>query len=203
MYCSKCGAQLPDAAGFCTNCGAAQGGLPLVAAAAATLATAVTITPAMPSPYAGFWLRFVAFVIDEAILVLGVGILGLLAVVLVGFDSLRAAFEGLDNNKDRFPVELMLILGILALAGTLMWWLYHAWMESSPNQGTLGKMALGLVVTDTQGRRVTFARATGRFFARIVTGMIPLFFGYILAGVTEKKQALHDIIASCLVLRKS
>lgn len=189
--------QLADGAAFCASCGAAQASLPVAAAAAAPFA------PALPSPYAGFWLRVVAYIIDEAVLVLGLGILALIAVALVGVDSLRIAIEGLDKNEDRFPVELMLVLGILTVAGTLMWWLYHAWMESSSSQGTLGKMALGLIVTDLQGRRVSFARATGRFFARIITGMIPLGIGYILAGITEKKQALHDIIAGCLVLRKS
>jgi uncharacterized RDD family membrane protein YckC len=64
-------------------------------------------------------------------------------------------------------------------------------------------MALGLIVTDLYGNRITFARASGRFFAKIITGLIPLFIGYILAGITEKKQALHDMIASCLVLRKT
>jgi uncharacterized RDD family membrane protein YckC len=196
MFCSKCGTLLADGAAFCASCGAAQAAPPAPVAA-------VPLAPAVPSPYAGFWLRVVAYIIDEALLVLGVGILALLAVALVGVDSLRLAFEGLDKNEDRFPVELMLIFGILALAGTLMWWLYHAWMESSSSQGTLGKLALGLIVTDLQGRRLTFARATGRFFARIITGMIPLGIGYILAGITEKKQALHDIIAGCLVLRKS
>jgi uncharacterized RDD family membrane protein YckC len=58
-------------------------------------------------------------------------------------------------------------------------------------------------VTDLQGRRITFARASGRFFAKIITGLIPLGIGYIMAGFTEKKQALHDMIASCLVLRKT
>ncbi len=76
-------------------------------------------------------------------------------------------------------------------------------MESSSYQGTLGKMALGLIVTDLQGRRVTFGRASGRFFAKIITGLIPFALGYIMAGFTEKKQALHDMIASCLVLRKN
>jgi uncharacterized RDD family membrane protein YckC len=76
-------------------------------------------------------------------------------------------------------------------------------MESSVHQGTLGKMALGLTVTDMQGRRVSFGRATGRYFAKMITGMIPLAIGYIMAGFTEKKQALHDMIASCLVLRKT
>jgi uncharacterized RDD family membrane protein YckC len=76
-------------------------------------------------------------------------------------------------------------------------------MESSPYQGTLGKMALGLIVTDLQGRPLSFARASGRFFGKIITGMIPFGIGYIMAGFTEKKQALHDMIAGCLVLRKT
>ena len=49
---------------------------------------------------------------------------------------------------------------------------------------------------------MTFGRASGRFFAKIITGLIPFFIGYIMAGFTEKKQALHDMIASCLVLKK-
>ena len=64
-------------------------------------------------------------------------------------------------------------------------------------------MALGLTVTDMRGRRVTFGRASGRFFAKMITGLIPLCIGYIMAGFTEKKQALHDMIASCLVLKKN
>ncbi len=82
-------------------------------------------------------------------------------------------------------------------------WLYHAFLESSEWQATAGKKALGLVVTDLGGARISFARASGRHFAKLITGLIPLGVGYILAGVTEKKQALHDMIAGCLVLRKS
>jgi uncharacterized RDD family membrane protein YckC len=91
---------------------------------------------------------------------------------------------------------------MLATISIVMMWLYYAWMESSRYQGTLGKMALGLIVTDLEGRPVTFARASGRYFAKIITGFIPLGIGYAMAGFTEKKQALHDIIAGCLVLRK-
>jgi uncharacterized RDD family membrane protein YckC len=76
-------------------------------------------------------------------------------------------------------------------------------MESSQYQGTFGKMALGLIVTDLEGRPLSFARASGRFFGKIITGMIPFGIGYIMAGFTEKKQALHDMIAGCLVLRKT
>jgi uncharacterized RDD family membrane protein YckC len=199
MFCSKCGTQLAEGAAFCASCGAAQASLPVAAAAAA----AVPAVPALPSPYAGFWLRLVGYIIDEAVLVLGVGILTLIAVALIGVETLRTTFEGLDKSEDHFPPELALMIGTFFLAACLMAWLYYAWMESSSTQGTLGKMALGLIVTDLEGRRVSFARATGRFLARFITSMIPLGIGYILAGITEKRQALHDIIAGCLVLRKS
>lgn len=79
-------------------------------------------------------------------------------------------------------------------------WIYEAVMESSSKQATLGKMALGLKVTDEQGRRISFVRATGRYFSKIISGMI-LCIGYIMAGFTARKQALHDMIAGTLVTR--
>jgi uncharacterized RDD family membrane protein YckC len=87
------------------------------------------------------------------------------------------------------------------LAVMIVGWLYYALMESSVNQATLGKMALGIKVTDLDGNRISFGRATGRYFGKIVSGMI-LYIGFIMAGFTEKKQALHDIMASCLVVNK-
>jgi uncharacterized RDD family membrane protein YckC len=80
-------------------------------------------------------------------------------------------------------------------------WLYYAYLESGERQATWGKQALGLYVTDLSGNRVTFGRASGRFFAKFVTGMT-MGIGYIMAGFTERRQALHDMIASCLVLRR-
>jgi uncharacterized RDD family membrane protein YckC len=80
-------------------------------------------------------------------------------------------------------------------------WLYHALMECSKNQGTLGKMALGLRVTDLDGRRINFGRATGRYFAKIISYMT-LMIGFIMAAFTSKKQALHDFVGGTLVLSK-
>jgi uncharacterized RDD family membrane protein YckC len=74
-------------------------------------------------------------------------------------------------------------------------------MESSKNQGTLGKMALGLRVTDMDGRRISFGRATGRYFAKWLS-TITLLIGYIMAAFTPKKQAMHDMIAGTLVLAR-
>ena len=102
----------------------------------------------------------------------------------------------------RFPQPRLGILFILIPVTIVATWLYFALMESSARQGTLGKMALGLFVTDLEGRRVSFGRATGRFFAKIITGLIPFFIGYIMAGFTAEEQALHDMIAGCLVLKK-
>jgi uncharacterized RDD family membrane protein YckC len=79
-------------------------------------------------------------------------------------------------------------------------WLYEAFMESSSYQATLGKMILGMKVTDLSGNRISFGRATGRHFAKWISGMI-LCIGYIMVGFTERKQGLHDLLAGTLVRR--
>ena len=94
---------------------------------------------------------------------------------------------------------------VLALAYTLQWvsvcvGLYYVAMTGRPLQATLGKMALSIRVTDLAGQRISFLRAIGRNLAKIISGAI-LLIGYIMAAFTERKQALHDIIAQCLVVR--
>jgi uncharacterized RDD family membrane protein YckC len=83
----------------------------------------------------------------------------------------------------------------------MMNWIYYAALESSSWQATLGKKILGLRVTDLAGNRISFARASGRFFGMILSSMI-LGIGFLMAGFTARKQALHDILAGCLVLRQ-
>jgi Tfp pilus assembly protein PilE len=79
-------------------------------------------------------------------------------------------------------------------------WLYFALMHSSARQATLGKMAFGIKVTDLAGERVSFLRATGRYFATWVSSIL-LAVGFLMAGLTARKQALHDMIAGTLVVR--
>jgi uncharacterized RDD family membrane protein YckC len=62
-------------------------------------------------------------------------------------------------------------------------------------------MAVGIVVTDMNGGRVSFGRATGRYFGKILSS-ITLFIGYLMQPFTERRQTLHDMLAACLVLRK-
>ncbi len=223
MYCTKCGAMVNESATFCTACGqsvtagpgvATPTSVPVPASIGASpyaqAPAAVTIPPSYPaaampvrSPYAGFWLRVVAYLIDMLILTAAFGVLFLIALAFVGIGFFQTAFRNAENPQDLLVPAVIAAIVILSVVSTAASWLYYAWMESSTHQGTLGKLALGLYVTDMQGRRISFGRASGRFFAKIITGLIPLGIGYILAGITQKKQALHDMIASCLVLIRS
>jgi uncharacterized RDD family membrane protein YckC len=90
-------------------------------------------------------------------------------------------------------------LGNASLLTTVVAWLYFAFCESSAWQGTLGKLALGIRVTDMQGRRISVPRALGRYPAKFLSAII-LFVGFMMAGWTQRKQALHDMICGTLVL---
>jgi uncharacterized RDD family membrane protein YckC len=96
-----------------------------------------------------------------------------------------------------FILNSVPVLGLLtSLIGR---WLYFALMESSPSQATLGKRAMGLNVTDGNGQRIGFGQATGRYFGGAIS-MILLYVGYMLAGWTARKQALHDLMADTCVV---
>lgn len=135
--------------------------------------------------YAGFWLRVVAYFI-YAIAVL---FCSLFAGVALGITMVAMGIEPTGEEP------------IWNLAGILVAWLYYALMESSSRQATLGKMALGLKVTDLDGYPISFARASGRFFGKFFSAFM-LCVGFMMAGFTQRKQALHDMIAGTLVIRK-
>jgi uncharacterized RDD family membrane protein YckC len=212
MHCSACGAQTAEGTAFCRSCGKPIIGYSVAPSTAVPYAgSAAGAIPGVAATggraYAGFWLRFVAHVIDSLITGAVVLIVIAIAVGFLGLEYFRALFQGMAPSVGQpnpvFPAMLVVSIMTLVVFSVIASWLYFAGMESSGNQGTLGKMALGLVVTDMNGQPISFARASGRFFSKIITGMIPLAIGYIMAGFTEKKQALHDMIASCLVLRKA
>jgi uncharacterized RDD family membrane protein YckC len=152
--------------------------------------------------YAGFWLRFVAYIIDDLVLSFAAFLISLPFIGGIVFSAIGISES--SEFDDKMAMGIAGIIGLvfgLILVIVIMGWLYFAFMESSKNQGTLGKLALGLKVSDLEGNRISFGRATGRFFGKILSGMI-LYIGYILAGLTEKKQALHDMLAGCLVVKK-
>ncbi|HVB57476.1 MAG TPA: RDD family protein [Candidatus Acidoferrales bacterium] len=145
--------------------------------------------------YAGFWLRLVAYIIDSFLL--GIVLGNLLLRPLMGRPGGIPADNPWILFTDTSPrITALLLLFLMAN------WVYFALMESSPWRATLGKRILGLEVTDLAGNRISFARASGRFFAKILSSMTFLV-GFVMAGFTAKKQALHDMLASCLVTRKT
>jgi len=162
------------------------------------------ITYATNVTYAGFWLRLVAHLIDGVIL--GIAILVLIVPLFFLMGGV-ALFSSISREAGERPDPAQLgaifsLVAVLAGVSVLGQWLYFAYLESGEKQATWGKQILGLYVTDLAGNHISFGRASGRFFAKIITGLIPLGIGYIMAGFTERKQALHDMIASCLVLRR-
>jgi uncharacterized RDD family membrane protein YckC len=216
VYCSKCGTTIPDTALYCAKCGQPTQATPLATTsmmsnAAAPLAAGIPLAATSHMPayeirpvYAGFWLRFVAYVLD--VVILGVFIVPILLglAMLLGVGSAIAALprHG-DDFANGFPPVFGLFISLFALVLVVGTWLYHALLESSEWQATAGKKIVGIVVTDMAAARVSFGRATARHFAKLITGLIPLGIGYIMAGFTEKRQAIHDMLANCLVLRKS
>lgn len=200
MYCSKCGAQMADGTTFCSACGQA-----FSTGATATRPPIMDVPPAAYAPrvqYGGFWLRFVAFLIDNVVMTVAIVLICIPLIFLTGLGALISEIHPEEEMNDAGFWLIMGIVFLLVTVGLGVTWLYHALMECSEWQATIGKKAMGLVVTDTTGRRVSFGRATGRHFGKIVTNMVPLMIGYIMAGFTEKKQALHDMISGCLILRR-
>ena len=197
MYCSKCGALMADGATFCSACGQA---FSTAVAVARHMNVQVAGVPRVE--YGGFWLRFLAYLVDGAVILIGVCVVAIPLFFLTGFGAFLSQIHPGEDWNETGPWLIAAAVFFFATVSLVVTWLYHALMESSEWQATVGKKVLGLVVTDTDGRRVSFWRATGRHFGKILTNMVPLFIGYIMAGFTEKKQALHDMIAGCLILRR-
>ncbi len=163
------------------------------AAGVAAQRPALAATPLAPAfEYASFWRRAGAMLIDTAIF----GIPYLVAAALLG------ALAGLLAGKaEEETLSSILAIGncLMQILGLAIFWLYYALLESSPWQATLGKRALSIIVTDLEGNRISFGRATGRHWAKLLSGLLA-GIGYLMPLFSEKKQALHDSLAGCLVL---
>ena len=162
MFCPRCGRENDNTANYCQGCGNA---LHVSSVKPAGIPSTTIVE------YATFGQRFVAILIDFAILSVATG-------------SVVAATLGMGVT-----------LGFLAP------WLYEAFMMSSEWQATVGKRFMSIIVTDMDGKRLSFARATGRHFAKYISVFL-LGIGFIIAAFTAKRQALHDMIAETLVVKR-
>ncbi len=139
--------------------------------------------------YGGFWQRFGAALIDGVILIIPDLIL---KTIIGGEDIFTAMIHHNPVSGGGWTYQI---------STTLIGWLYFALMESSNSQATIGKMALGLKVTDLDGQRISFGKATGRHFGKLVSTII-IFFGYFMMLWDERNQTLHDKMAGTLVVVK-
>lgn len=131
--------------------------------------------------YAGFWLRLGAYVIDFVILFIPILVL-------------RNLFIENPNQSDGLNViDQIINLGT--------WWIYYATCESSSIQGSLGKKIVGIKVVNLDGTKVSFLKATGRYWSMLIS-MVILGLGIIMIGFDTKKQGLHDKITNCLVVKR-
>lgn len=132
--------------------------------------------------YGGFFRRLVARMVDGFLTVLTGAVSSLLFLELLGI-----------HVSSGPPLAFFPYLFVLVL-------LYHAFLESSSYQASLGKLLLGLKVTDLEGQRISFSRALWRaFFYQLHA---PFLIGLLLPAFTPRKQALHDFAAGTLVVRR-
>jgi uncharacterized RDD family membrane protein YckC len=200
VSCESCSAQLPDGASFCAQCGHSVSVAQLGPVRVPPSSSPPEEIPARPSSvaapahllYAGFWLRAVAFFMDTLILSF-----------LFTFVDFISPFPLIILPEPSTPFSMLSTPftweGFLCLF--VMMWLYYALFEASAWQATPGKRVMRLYVTDLNGHPVTFRRASLRCIGRWIS-QLTFLVGYLLAGFTERKQALHDLIAGCLVLRR-
>jgi uncharacterized RDD family membrane protein YckC len=199
MFCPKCGKETDALGKFCQWCGT-----DIVTDPATPLATPEEDEVTDASVYAGLGRRIVAFIVDFILILL----FDAVAVAVLGL------FRGLQNlyffAVQHAPVESITTEGtsaalfgsIIASYGVILIvipWLYYAGFESSKSQATPGKLLMRIVVTDLDGNKASFARVTLRHFAKIISTLI-IFLGFLMIGLTRKRQGLHDKIAGCLVL---
>ncbi|OOG46338.1 transporter [Rhodanobacter sp. C06] len=155
-------------------------------------------TAAALEDHAGFWKRVAAYILDLILLTIVFKVIGTffgasaaeeaMKQEMLSGTSLMQAYQHFYSSM--WPYNLLT---------TVLTWLYFAFCESSAWQATVGKLALGVRVTNLQGARISFLRATGRFFAKYLSVLI-MFIGFIMVAFTRRKQGLHDMIASTLVL---
>lgn len=146
------------------------------------------------TPYAGFWRRAIAFVLDSVLAALPAAILCLPLL-------LWQATQVQPGNLDGHFIAVVLIYFAWQALAVVCLWLYFAGFESSAKQATWGKRLMKIKVVGKQGQRISFARASGRFFAKILS-YVTLYVGFFMAGLTNRKRALHDYVAETYVVRQ-
>jgi len=188
VFCSVCGHNNLAGGIFCQKCGAHLAGI---------IAQMIPTVPVLvvSSPYGGFWIRVLAYIVDRIV----VGVM-FAPLALYFVFRMIADMHHLPPNDPEQLRPIFQFVGIVAPLGLIVQWLYEALLVSSSWQATVGKRVLDLKITDEDGNPLSFEHATGRFFAKVLSGII-LGIGFLMVAFSSRKQGLHDMIAGTLVIK--
>jgi uncharacterized RDD family membrane protein YckC len=193
--CSNCGNPLLTDGKFCLFCGDVLADTPdkpnLVVRKPSEASLALPPRH-WPPDYAGFWLRVWAGAIDITLQALA----ALLLTVIIGY-----IVKVLTSRSGMSPITRSYLTGIAFIAVlTIGGWLYSAFSESSKWRATIGKRIIGLEVVNASGGKLTFGQASIRHFMKFLS-LFTVAVGFMMAGWTKRRQALHDMPADTVVIR--
>jgi uncharacterized RDD family membrane protein YckC len=146
--------------------------------------------------YASLWRRILAFAVDLFLLGLLSGLLLQPFIDFLGFRELAA------TRQHPFGVVVLRTYGVWVLFSIVGAWLYFALQESSTNQATVGKRLFGLRVYTRDEQRISFGKASLRFWAKLLSACI-LGAGFLMALSNSERRALHDLLSRTQVLQDS
>ena len=199
MICQRCGRENPPDYSYCQACGNPTIVNPYPPSMPSNAQTPENYGPVN---FAGIGARFIAALIDGVVLGIPIGIISTALSAMMAARMIHRTSRDTSFNPGMAAEAMGTFFagfGFIMILSVLLSWAYFAMMESSRWQGTFGKKAMGLRVTDLNGSRITLGRATIRLAVKaFLSGWFLL--GYIMAFFTQKKQALHDLIAGTLVL---
>jgi uncharacterized RDD family membrane protein YckC len=136
--------------------------------------------------YGGFWTRFAAFLIDGAVIALGVAVITLVVMLFFVFGGGR---------------NVLGLWAFILLFALVLMWIYRAGLDSSALRGTVGKRVMGLILVDGRGNKISFMRATWRFIVELFSTLV-ILLGFLVALTNRRRQTLHDLAAGTLVIRR-
>ncbi|MGE7835825.1 RDD family protein [Viridibacillus arvi] len=139
--------------------------------------------------YGGFWIRFLATIIDGAVVMVATALIGVVLKVPKGVISEMIFGDELYLSTYPLYSWILIIVGILYFVG----------LPATTWRGTVGKKVLGIEIVDTNGDTISIFRSIIRNIARIFSGLL-LCLGYIIAAFHPQKRALHDLVANTYVV---
>lgn len=159
--------------------------------------------------YVGFWMRALAMVIDIILMNL---LAMLLSALMMPVAGIRLSDEQMQAHLDRLQAgathidpftmqQLLIYAGVLSLVSLVAVIVIDVVFPATKMMASPGKFLLGMAITDLNGQRMSVGRAIGRHAAKFVS-LLPLGAGFVMAGFTHKKQALHDMMVQTVVVAR-